>query len=83
MELYGVGEKVGQRRPIGQGRMGLIGEMLLKVELELYALQLSAALFASAIGGALCQFLENLAGRDHSAAPGPGLVSAIKHKPSL
>jgi hypothetical protein len=67
----GVGKKVGQGRPITPIRRWLIGEMLLEIELKLHALKLSAALFAPAIGGALCQFLKDLAGRDHSAATRP------------
>jgi hypothetical protein len=45
--------------------------------------QSSAALFPPAIGGALDQLLENSADRDHSSAPGPGVVGFVEHRRSL
>src|ERR1700736_2344067 len=36
-----------------------------------------------AIGGSLDQLLDYVAGGDQAAAPGPHMVSAVEHKPSL
>jgi hypothetical protein len=63
-----------------KGGQGPARNRLVHEQLQLYAsLTLSAALLPAAIGGALDQFVQDLAGRDHASAPGPGVVSTVEN----